>query len=224
METKQLFNRSDPNYKHNLMKHFYHNREWWRSHCRMYIPKSLQHAYRVKRIVSTMEKEEYLSTLLTDELRSYFESFEKAILRGEFEEQTDVPLFIKTGEDSNGLPCYLRLRGTVRTENLHQKMKTAIGPWAVGACTGHMLLVLTCYRYNIKSLVRRCGAYNFGHCELHLIDRIQIRVKEIFNILVWPRHTNMTYFSGKETSFPLVLVQRVMTVDVCIFQMSQTLV
>ena len=120
------------------------------------------------------------------------------LLRGDFEELSDVTLFVKTGEDSHGLALYIRLRGTVRTENVHQKMKTAIGPWGIGAKTAHMLLVLLCYRYNVKSQIRRCGAYDFGHCELYLIDRIQRRVQEIFNILVWPRHKNLLCFKGKK--------------------------
>jgi hypothetical protein len=50
----------------------------------------------------------------------------------------------------------------------------------------------------VKSQIRRCGAYDFGHYELHVIDRIQNRVKELFNIVVWPRHKNMSYFQGKK--------------------------
>ena len=135
---------------------------------------------------------------MTDKVKAYFDSFLAKILRGEFEDQNDVVLFIKNGENSHGLPCYLRRRGTVRTENLHQKMKTSIGSWRVGAETGHMMLLLTCYRFNVKSQIRRCGAYDFGHYELHIIDRIQNRVKELFNIVVWLRHKNMLYFQGKK--------------------------
>lgn len=135
---------------------------------------------------------------MTDEVKAYFDSFLAKILRGEFEDQNDVVLFIKNGENSHGLPCYLRLRGTVRTENLHQKMKTSSGPWGVGAQTGHTMLLLTCYRFNVKSQIRQCGAYDFGHYEQHIIDRIQNRVKELFNIVVWPRHKNMSYFQGKK--------------------------
>ena len=119
-------------------------------------------------------------------------------MRGEFEEQDDVVLFIQRGKDTNGLPLYYRLRGTVRTENLHQKMKMAIGPWNVGPKSAHVLLVLICYRYNVMTKIRRCGQPDFGHFELHYIDRIQNRVREIFNILVWPRYDNQSVFRGKE--------------------------
>jgi hypothetical protein len=197
LKTSKGFNESDPKYYEKIMKDFYHNREWWRARCRMYIANADEHGDRLKRILDVMEKDPELIKLLTPELQLYFENFIKKALRGEFEEQNDVLLFIKNGEDSHGLPLYYRLRGTVRTENVHQKMKTALGPWAVGARTGHMMLTLTCYRYNVKSGIRRCGAHDFGHCELHLIDRIQDRMQEIFNILVWPMHKNFSHFRGK---------------------------
>ena len=163
----------------------------------MYVPKCLHHATRVKRVVAAMKKDEHSSLLFTEELLAYFENFQQVFLGGELAEQEDTVLF-KTGENIHDFPFYLWLRGTVRAENPHQKMKTAMGPWGVGARTGHMLLVLICYQYNVKSHIQRCGAYNFGHCELHLIDRIQNRVKDIFNILVWPRHKNISYFTGKK--------------------------
>lgn len=144
-----------------------------------------------------MAKDPELSKLLIPDVEQYFDNFILKALRGEFEEQDDVQLFIQSGKDSFGLPLYFRLRGTVRTENLHQKMKTAIGPWSVGATTAHMMLVLICYRYNVRTSITRCGATDFGHYELHLIDRIQNRIQSIFNVLAWPRHTNISYFQGK---------------------------
>ena len=136
IQIEKGFDDADPMFMDKLTRHFYHNREWWREHCRMYIPKALDHATRLKRVISIPEKDAYLSTLMTDEVKAYFDSFLAKILRGEFEDQNDVVLFIKNGENSHGLPCYLRLRGTVRTENLHQKMKTSIGPWGVWRTNG----------------------------------------------------------------------------------------
>ena len=95
----------------------------------MYVAKADDHAERL----TAMEKDSEMQKLLTPEVIEYFDGFILKVLRGEFEEQDDVVLFIKSGEDSYGLPLYFRLRGTVRTENLHQKMKTAIGPWNIGA-------------------------------------------------------------------------------------------
>jgi hypothetical protein len=139
-----------------------------------------------------------VSQLLTPEVQEYFDNFISKALRGEFEEQNDVVLFIDRGKDSNGLSLYYRLRGTVRTENLHQKMKVAIGPSGIGAKTAHMMLLLLCYRYNMRTKINRCGSIDFGHYELHYMDRIQNRVQEIFNILAWPRHINQSFFDGKK--------------------------
>ena len=82
-------------------------------------------------------------------------------------------MFVSAGKDSNGLNLYYRLCGTVCAENFHQKMDTAIGTWHIGARTAHNLLVLLAFRYNVTTMINRCGAYNFGHYELNLVDRIQ---------------------------------------------------
>ena len=86
------------------------------------------------------------------------------------------------------LKLYKRLRGTVRTENVHQQMKTAVRPWNLGAETAYMLLILVCYGYNVSSMISQCGGYNFGHSELYLIDRLQIRIRENFNVHIFPGH------------------------------------
>ncbi len=74
-------------------------------------------------------------------------------------------------------------------------MKTAIGPWAR---TAYMLLVLISFRYNINTTVKRCNGYDFGHYELHYIDRIQHRIQELFNIVFWPRYKNVSTICHKE--------------------------
>ena len=108
-------------------------------------------------------------------------------------------MFSQIKTDANGLPLYIRFRGTVRTENVHQMMKTAVGPWNLGAESAHMLLVLVCYGYNVQSLMRRCGGYDYGHSELYLIDRLQIRIREIFNVHIFPTHKNVLEFKANES-------------------------
>ena len=185
-------------YTDELMDIFYHKREWWRQRCRMYTPKAIEHAKRLEQVIQAIKSDPELSSLYDKDMEDYFNMFMKAIMRGEFEELSDVCMFLPCGHDSHGFQLYFRMRGTVRTENLHSKMHNAIGPWGIGARTAHMLLVLICYRYNINTDVTRCGGYNFGHCEYYLIDRIQNRVQELFNVLIWPKHKNVTNFKGKE--------------------------
>jgi hypothetical protein len=51
--------------------------------------------------------------------------------------------------------------------------------------TGHYLLVLISYRFNVSTRVNRLGRHDFGHPYLHLIDRLQDRYQqELFNILM----------------------------------------
>ena len=63
-------------------------------------------------------------------------------------------------------------------------MKSSIGAWNVGAEVGHYILVLLSYRYNISTSISRCGCINFGMPYMHIIDRLQIRVQQIYNILI----------------------------------------
>ena len=181
-----------------LLDHFYHNREWWYKHCRMTVPAADEHASRILSIVTIMKADKELTKLFDTKMDEYFEKFRKAILKGEFEELHDTPMYINFGVDSHGLPIYYRLRGTNRNENFHQKMKTAIGPWKIGVRTAHYLLVHLAYEYNVETAIRRCGAYDFGMCELDIIDNIQRHVQELYNVLIWPRHKNITIVGGKD--------------------------
>lgn len=198
LQREKKWNKLDDTYLDKVMVHFYHNREWWREHCRMYVVKALEHAHRMQLVIDVIKNDESLKDLMNDELEKYFEGFVRSIFKGEFEEVKDVAIFIKIKEDMHGLPVYRRLRGTVRTENVHQKMETAIGPWGVGARTAHALLLLISYRYNANTTTTRCNGYEFGHYELHYIDRIQQRVQELFNVIIFPRHKNVTQFKGNK--------------------------
>jgi hypothetical protein len=86
-------------------------------------------------------------------------------------------------------------RGTVRCENYHQKLDSAIGPWGIGARTAHNLLLLRTYCYNVSTGISRCGEPNFGHPYLHLVDRTQSRISELYDgTVVLPRHKNLLDF------------------------------
>jgi len=54
LQTEKGFDDMDPIYMDKLTRYFYHNREWWREHCQMYIPKTLDHATRLKRVISIL--------------------------------------------------------------------------------------------------------------------------------------------------------------------------
>jgi hypothetical protein len=177
-----------------ILKHFYFNREWWRARARMYTPSPSDHARRIRIVHDLVAKE--LAEWYDEDLIEYLDKLERKCQEGLFEELSDVSLFTWRGTDGSGLDLWWRNRGSTRAENIHQKMKVAFGPWGVGAQTGHFLLLLISYRYNVNTGIRRCNEHNFGHPWLYFQDRIQIRVQEVFNVNIYPRHTNLAQFKG----------------------------
>ena len=109
---------------------------------------------------------------------------------GYFQELEDASTYKWNGRDSNGLSLWLRLKGSVRCENYHQKMESAIGSWIVGAEMAHYILLVLTYRYNCKASVQRYNGMNFMHHEHHLIDRIQIKIQQLFNVVIHKNHVN----------------------------------
>ena len=71
-------------------------------------------------------------------------------------------------------------------------MKSSIGASNVGAEIGHYILVLLSCRYNISTGISRCGNIDFRMPCMHIIDRLQMRVQQICNIIVWKKHRNLT--------------------------------
>jgi len=177
-----------------LMNHLLHNKELWRKHVPMFTPRADEHAALIRSVHQIIKTDEELKKYYTEDLKQYYDLFEERVRRGLFEELPDVVMHEQIGHDKYGLPTFIRKRGTVRTENVHQKMKVAIGPWGIGARSAHYLLVLLIHRYNTATNIRRRGHHNFGHCELWLVDRIQIRIREIYNVLIYPRHPNVMEF------------------------------
>ena len=75
-------------------------------------------------------------------------------------------------------------------------MHVSVGPWGIHPRSGHYILLDLCFRYNVNVGIARCGDYDFGHPWLYIIDRIQDRVQKIWNLLIYPNHTNIL---AKET-------------------------
>jgi len=105
-------------------------------------------------------------------------------------------MFRHDGTDKNGLDLWIRLRGTVRSENVHSRMRVALPPWGVGAKTAHWLLVCLSHRYNVNAEIKRLGKHDFGHPWHSYVDRKQIRIQEIYDAVVYPSHANVSQFQG----------------------------
>jgi len=77
-------------------------------------------------------------------------------------------------------------------------MQVALPPWGISPQTAHWLLVCLSYRYNVNAGIKRRGKHDFGHPWHYLIDRIQIRIQEIYNVVVFPSHENALQFDSIE--------------------------
>jgi len=177
--------------------HYYYNREFWKERIRMTTPSANEHSARIQAIFDFVKSEAALQEYLTKDFNDYFTKFIANCKMGHFEELHDVTMFRYKGKDANGLNLYYRLRGA-RAENVHQKMHVSVGPWGIGPRSGHYILLDLCFRYNVNAGIARCGDHDFGHPWLYFIDRIQDRVQKIWNLLIYPNHTNILAFKPTE--------------------------
>ena len=70
------------------------------------------------------------------------------------------------------------------------------------------LFLLLYFRFNISTNINRCGKINFGRPHLHLIDRIQIKIQQIYNIFAWKNHTNVLKFKSIENFDSIGIAER----------------
>ena len=78
-------------------------------------------------------------------------------------------------------------------------MHVAAGPFSIGVEMSHYLHVILAYKYLISAGINRCGEPDFGHGELHLEDRIQTKILEIWGILLFPHRESSSLNSGHLT-------------------------
>ena len=123
-----------------------------------------------------------------EDLQTYVNSFQN----GSLSESPDDD-YSDDEVDSDGLDLWLRRRGS-KAENFHQKMHAAIGPYGIGVESAHYLQVILAYNYLVNAGTRRCDKPNFGHSMLHLEDRIQSRIAEIWGVLPFPNRINVSEY------------------------------
>jgi hypothetical protein len=169
-----------------VLEDFHYNQEKWYRNVRIYPPASAKGMAHVKLIKILIMESPCLNIAWNSKLETLFYD-------GSMEECGDVSLYQWDGVDKHGLNCWLRRRGSTRSELLHQKMKVAFGPHGVGVEVGHFLLLLVTYIFNVNTGVRRTRCHDFGMPWHHIIDRIQIRSIQIFGV-DFPRHENQSPF------------------------------
>jgi hypothetical protein len=173
-----------------MISHFFNNKEEWRQYVRMIVHSPKTHASNIKRVHTFMQVNEETKPFYNQDVKEYFDSFETKCIKGLFQEIQDVQMFQWAGTGKGGLDRWYRRRGTVRNENLHQKLYSCIGLHSVGAEVGHYLLLLIAYKYNISTGIHRMGHLNHGHFFHDLIDRIQKRVLHIYDVEIYIKHQN----------------------------------
>eukprot|EP00978_Attheya_sp_CCMP212_P002924 scaffold6034_cov50-Attheya_sp.AAC.2 len=91
----------------NLMDHFVHNKEAWRRHISMYTPRADEHMELIQAFHTVIFNDKALRKYRTEELDTYFETFQSNILRGLFKELDDVVFHEQCGHDKYGLPIFV---------------------------------------------------------------------------------------------------------------------
>jgi hypothetical protein len=171
-----------------LLDHFYYNREWWRRRVKMSVPDRETHAQAVRNLHEFVKK---FILSYDAKVADYFDSFEREIQEGLYDELNELQMYDEDGQDSHGLNLYYSRRGSNRVELYHRFLMLAIGPTIYGPEIAHYLMVLVTARFNVNTGVVRCGEYDFGHPWHEFIDRIHIRHMQLFGCNIFPKHKNL---------------------------------
>ena len=102
------------------------NKEYWRQCVRMQIPGCEEHARSIDLIEAFFMTNEATKEYYNSEVKDYFDDFRLKCRQGYFQELGDISMFKWNRRDKDGLSLWLRLCGSNRCENYHQKMECAI--------------------------------------------------------------------------------------------------
>ena len=174
-------------------KHFAFNREWWLQRVRCPPRKGEVASSNLLKVLRYLKNNHVFKEYVTSDMEKFLIGWAKRCRDGRYEDLPDVVMYEHKGFDSNGLDLWQRKRGS-KAENFHQKMHVAAGPFGIGVEMSHYLHVILAYKYLISAGINRCGEPDFGHGELHLEDRIQTRILEIWGILLFPHRINVSQF------------------------------
>lgn len=175
-----------------ILDHFCYHRHFWRERVRMPTYKPEQHARNIRWVHDVVENDVDLKRVYDEEMKKYFDSFERKCAEGLFAELTDVKRFIRIARDSYGFDLWIRLSGSTRCENFHMLIRRAMAPWGIGVELAHYILLYIAYKYNVNCGIKRMGNHDFGHWHLDIMDSLQAVIQDIYNVAVFPRHVNVS--------------------------------
>jgi len=155
------------------------------------------HAQKMSLIHKIAQKEDPFSTMCNDELEKCFEGSERKAHEGLFEERSDVSLCQWSRVGSNGLNLWLCKGGSTGLENFHQKLSAALGPWGMGACCSHHIVLLVLVWRNVQAgICCTNNEHNFGHPWLQHVDPLHTRITGVFDVDPFPQHVNLEQLQG----------------------------
>jgi len=149
------------------------------------------------KLLHYLKNNEVFKEYVTSEVDKFVTGWARRCREGRYEDLSDVVMYEHDGFDSDGLDLWQRQRGS-KAENFHQKMHVAAGPFGIGVEMSHYLHVILAYKYLVSAGINRCGQPDFGHDDLHLEDRIQTRILEIWGVLLFSNRINVSQFKPLE--------------------------
>lgn len=175
----------------NFNEHFFFNKEYWYRRVRMPPRKCEEASTNLLNVLNYIQTNDALKEYATDDFVKHVTGWARRCLEGRYEDLDDVEMYTHIGYDSDGLDLWIRRRGS-KAENFHQKMIVAAGPFGFGIETSHYLQVILAYMYTINAGINRCGEPDFGHFMLHLEDRIQTRMQQIWGVDLFTNRINIS--------------------------------
>ena len=173
--------------------HFFYNREYWLQRVRCPPRKADVASANLLSALDYLKDNEVFAEYVSLDVEKFIKGWARRCREGRYDDLPDVEMYRHNGYDSAGLDLWLRNRGS-RAENFHQKMKVACGQHGIGVEMAHYLHLTLSYRYLVNAGIARCEEPDFGHSELHLKDRIQTRVMELWGVLLFSNWVNVSQF------------------------------
>lgn len=142
--------------------------------------------------------------LFTAELQESFNQLLEHASRGCMSDPVGVTLYIKTGEDKDGLNLWVCTRGTNDLENYHQKVISWFRGTNLGMQSADTALRINRARWNIRAAIKnRPGTPNYFIYDLRLIGKINALTlrHDIYERAVYPDYVDPSFYAPTGEKF-----------------------
>ena len=176
---------------HDADSHFFFNRRYWMKRVRMPPRESDEASANLLSVLDFLKREDAFKEYVTEDFEKHVRGWARRCREGRYEDLPDVEMYTHDGCDSDGLDLWISRRGS-KGENFHQKMRVAVGPFGISVETAHYVHVILAYLYLVSAGVNRCNEPDFGHFLLHLEDRIQGRMRDLWEVDLFTNRVNLS--------------------------------